>query len=130
MLGNGVYEMWFSGSKMRKNNRILPREEDGGVAYSLDGVNWESAAGNPVMLHQHLAGPVSSFGEIHVYYEHPFRYVYHTLRWLSDKQDKEDIGVEIMITAEDAAAGFRLLVPLLNMDGSVAGRWGELGRVP
>ena len=28
--------------KMRKNSRILPREEDGGVAYSLDGVTWES----------------------------------------------------------------------------------------
>ena len=42
MLGSGVWEMWFSGAKMRKNSRILPREEDGGVAYSLDGVNWES----------------------------------------------------------------------------------------
>ena len=42
MLGSGVWEMWFSGSKMRKNSRILPREEDGGVAYSLDGVSWES----------------------------------------------------------------------------------------
>ena len=42
LLGSGVWEMWFSGSKMRKNSRILPREEDGGVAYSLDGVTWES----------------------------------------------------------------------------------------
>ena len=50
--------------------------------------------------------------------EHPFRYIYHTLRWLSEAQDKEDIGVEIMITAEDAAAGFRLALPLLQMDGS------------
>jgi hypothetical protein len=24
--------------------------------------------------------------EIHFHYEHPFRYVYHTLRWLSDEQ--------------------------------------------
>ena len=40
MLSNGVYEMWFSGAKMRKNSRILPREEDAGVAYSLDGVDW------------------------------------------------------------------------------------------
>ena len=50
--------------------------------------------------------------------EHPFRYVYHTLRWLSDAEDKEDIGVEVMVTAEDAAAGFRLPLPLLDMDGS------------
>lgn len=40
MLSNDVFEMWFSGAKMRKNSRILPREEDAGVAYSLDGVNW------------------------------------------------------------------------------------------
>jgi len=26
MLGSGVYEMWYSGAKMRKNSRILPRE--------------------------------------------------------------------------------------------------------
>jgi len=27
------------------------------------------------------------------------------------------LGVEVMITAEDAAAGFRLLLPLPDMDG-------------
>ena len=31
MMGSGVWEMWFSGAKMRKNSRILPREEDAGV---------------------------------------------------------------------------------------------------
>jgi hypothetical protein len=34
LMGEGMYEMWFSGAKMRKNSRILPREEDVGVAYS------------------------------------------------------------------------------------------------
>ena len=27
----------YVGAKMRKNGRILPREEDAGVAYSVDG---------------------------------------------------------------------------------------------
>ena len=31
------------------------------------------------------------------------------------EEDKEDIGVEVMLTAEDAAAGFRLPMPLLQM---------------
>lgn len=35
--------------------------------------------------------------------------------WLQDQEDKEDIGVEVMLTAEDAAAGFRLPLPLLQM---------------
>jgi hypothetical protein len=70
------------------------------------------------MRHSTLAGPASAMAEVHMHYEHPFRYIYHTLRWLSDDQDKEDLGVEVMITAEDAAAGFRLPLPLLNMDGS------------
>ena len=34
---------------------------------------------------------------------------------LQDEEDKEDIGVEVMLTAEDAAAGFRLPLPLLHM---------------
>ena len=117
------------------------------------------------MQHGRLAGPVSAMSEIHMHYEHPFRFVYHTLRWLSvrpattlhaavklwhgwpvdqqqssfsrrlrspetcsccvcckgvlvvvqDEEDKEDIGVEVMLTAEDAAAGFRLPMPLLQM---------------
>jgi hypothetical protein len=118
LLGSGVYEMWFSGAKMRKNPRVLPREEDAGVAYSLDGVHWQSGADNPVMLHRNLPGPASAMSEVHVLYEHPFRYIYHTLRWLTDDQDNEDLGVEIMLPAEDAAAGFRLLLPLSSMDGS------------
>lgn len=48
MLGSGLFEMWYSGAKMRKNNRILPREEDAGVAYSLDGINWESGVSLPI----------------------------------------------------------------------------------
>ena len=35
------------------------------------------------MQHGRLAGPVSAMSEIHMHYEHPFRFVYHTLRWLS-----------------------------------------------
>jgi hypothetical protein len=35
------------------------------------------------MQHGRLAGPVSAVAEIHMHYEHPFRFVYHTLRWLS-----------------------------------------------
>ena len=34
---------------------------------------------------------------------------------VQDEEDKEDIGVEVMLTAEDAAAGFRLPLPLLQM---------------
>ena len=34
---------------------------------------------------------------------------------LQDEEDKEDIGVEVMLTADDAAAGFRLPMPLLQM---------------
>ena len=101
------------------------------------------------MQHGRLAGPASALSEIHMHYEHPFRFVYHTLRWLSvrfaasahaalsclclvmsvvplrrpaafglwlqDEEDKEDIGVEVMLTADDAAAGFRLPMPLLQM---------------
>lgn len=42
-----------------------------------------SQVGNPVVQHGRLAGPVSALSEIHMHYEHPFRFVYHTLRWLS-----------------------------------------------
>ena len=75
--------------------RILPREENAGVSYSLDGLHWSEGYANPVVRHGVLAGPVGSFGEVHFHYEHPFRYIYHTLRWLTDSQDKEDIGVQV-----------------------------------
>ena len=65
------------------------------MSYSLDGLHWAEGYANPVVRHSALAGPVGSFGEVHFHYEHPFRYVYHTLRWLADSQDKEDIGVQV-----------------------------------
>ena len=117
---DGTLEMWFSGSRMRKNGRILPREEDAGVAYSSDGVHWESAVSNPQLRHDMLPGPVSALAEVHWLYEHPFRYVYHTLRWLSDDEDKEDLGVEVMLTTADAAAGWRLELPVIAGMGPLA----------
>ena len=45
---------------------IHPAREQ--VAYSLDGVNWESGVGNPVLQHGRLAGPVSAMAEIHMHY--------------------------------------------------------------
>ena len=65
------------------------------MSYSLDGLHWSESYANPVVRHGVLAGPVGSFGEVHFHYEHPFRYIYHTLRWLTDSQDKEDIGVQV-----------------------------------
>lgn len=115
----GAYEMWFSGSKMRRNGRILPREEDAGVAYSLDGLHWSSAFGNPVLPHTALPVPTSALAEIHVLYEHPFRYIYHTQRWTSDAQDKEDIGVEVMIESSDLAGGFHIPLPIIAGQGAL-----------
>ena len=117
--GEGMYEMWYSGVKMRKNSRILPREEDVGVAYSSDGVHWAPSTSNPQILHDSLPGPVSALAEVHVLVEHPFRYVYHTLRWLTDNEDKEDIGVMVMISTEDAKAGWRLPIPVIANQGSL-----------
>ena len=61
LMAEGSYEMWFSGAKMRKNGRILPREEDVGVAYSTNGVDWVSGAANPLARHSAMSGPVRFF---------------------------------------------------------------------
>lgn len=111
--------MWYSGAKMRKNSRILPREEDVGVAYSSDGVHWVPSTNNPQIRHGSLPGPVSALAEVHVLVEHPFRYLYHTLRWLTDNEDKEDLGVMVMISTEDAKAGWRLPIPVIANQGTL-----------
>jgi hypothetical protein len=113
---DGVFHMFFGGAK-----EFVPRilgQESIGYAYSFDGKHFVRYGGNPVALRESFPN-ASAFSEVHAYFEPPFIYAFHTLRYLDPKAaiipggiDTEDLGVEVLVTP----GAFTLPVPVIVED--------------
>ena len=108
---DGIFHIFYGGTKWEKLESI-------GYAYSTDGYNFIKYSGNPVALRERNPD-ASAFAEVHAFFEPPFVYLYHTLRYISrggmykpNVRVEEDIGVQILATAMP----FRLAMPVLSIN--------------
>ena len=119
---DGLFHMFYGGAKLHPR-RILSRESIG-YAYSLDGVHFVKHAANPVAPRE--ANPdAAAFAEVHAYFEPPFVYVFHTLRYNS-RDGHEDLGVQVLATGKP----FRLNMPVLRAETLAPGAVTDLADCP
>lgn len=110
---DGVFHIFYGGAKEYVPRRLT--QESIGYAYSFDGYHFIKYGGNPVALRE--ASPnTAAFGEVHAFFEPPFVYVFHTIRYVDPNEamipggiQVEDLGVEVLATQRL----FRLPVPVL-----------------
>jgi len=91
---DGVFHLFYGGAKLHPT-RICTKESIG-YAYSFDGVNFVKHPDNPIAVRE-KSPDAAAFAEVHSYCEHPFVYLYHTLRYNSREGD-EDMGVQVLAT--------------------------------
>ena len=113
---DGMFHMFYGGAK-----EFIPRrltQESIGYAYSLDGEHFVKYGGNPVALRESSPN-AAAFAEVHAFFEPPFVYAFHTLRYLEPAEAikpggllTEDLGVEVLVTQ----TAFTLPVPVLAQD--------------
>jgi len=117
---DGVFHLFYGGAKLLKPRRLT--QESIGYAYSLDGYNFTKYSGNPVALIERNPNG-SAFAEVHSFFEPPFIYLYHTLRYITSPSSKlgtediEDLGVQVLVPN----IPFRLPMPILNIASLKAG---------
>lgn len=117
---DGVFHLFYGGAKLLKPRRLT--QESIGYAYSLDGYNFTKYSGNPVALIERNPN-ASAFAEVHSFFEPPFIYLYHTLRYITSPSSKlgtediEDLGVQVLVPNMP----FRLPIPILNIASLKAG---------
>jgi hypothetical protein len=124
-----MFHMFYGGSKEYVPRRLT--RESIGYAYSTDGMHFTKYGGNPVALRE--ADPnAAAFAEVHCFFEPPFIYLYHTLRYVDPAKsfmpgdiDVEDLGVEVLATQPD----FSLPVPALTRESLAAKTSTQLGEV-
>ncbi|MHC4745094.1 MAG: glycoside hydrolase family protein, partial [Planctomycetota bacterium] len=121
---NGAFHMFYGGTHL-----LGPRLESIGYAYSLDGYNWVKYGRNPVAARQ--ANPnAAAFAEVHAIIEPPFIYLYHTLRYEENGDDRfpwfEDLGVQVLVTQRP----FILTMPVLNIESLPPGKTSLPGNCP
>jgi hypothetical protein len=80
---DGVFHTFYGGTKWRKLESI-------GYAFSFDGFNFTKYPGNPVAPRENNPD-ASAFAEVHAYWESPFYYLFHTLRYISKGPHVEDL---------------------------------------
>jgi hypothetical protein len=98
----------------------------------LDGKHFIKYGGNPVALRESSPN-AAAFAEVHAFFEPPFVYTYHTLRYIDPKLaikpgdlDTEDLGVEVLVTQ----SAFTLPVPVLVQDSLPAMSSTKLSECP
>jgi len=117
---DGMFHLFYGAAKLHSTRRLT--QESIGYAYSLDGYNFTKYSGNPVALIERNPN-ASAFAEIHCFFEPPFIYLYHTLRYISSPspklgiEDIEDLGVQVLVPN----IPFRLPMPILNIASLKAG---------
>jgi len=107
---NGMFHMYYGATE-----RIGPRTESIGYAYSFDGFKFYKYGNNPVAIHRTNPN-AAAFAEVHAIIEPPFIYLYHTLRYERDGGERfpwhEHLGVQVLITQTP----FSLDMPILNIE--------------
>lgn len=118
---DGVFHLFYGAAKLHPTRRLT--QESIGYAYSLDGYNFTKYSSNPVALKERNPN-ASALAEVHSFFEPPFIYLYHTLRYISSPSSKlgtediEDLGVQVLVPN----IPFRLPMPVLNMGSLGAGQ--------
>lgn len=110
----GIYHLFYGGAKLHPTRLVT--HESIGYAYSFDGCHFTKHPGNPVAPRENNPD-AAAFAEVHSYFEHPFIYLFHTLRYNS-REGAEDLGVQILATQRP----FRLSMPVLMLDSIEAGK--------
>jgi len=105
---DGVYHMFYGGAKLHPTR--LCTKESIGYAFSLDGRHFVKHRDNPIVPRDRVPD-AAAFAEVHSYVEHPFIYLFHTLRYVSRGTD-EHLGVQVLATQRP----FTLRMPLLARD--------------
>ena len=109
---DGVFHLFYGGVKL--DNPRLSSRESIGYAYSFDGINFTKYPRNPVALREHNPD-AAAFAEVHSYYEPPFVYLFHTLRYssrLHPNPDEEELGIQVLATERP----FCLPMPVVRVD--------------
>jgi hypothetical protein len=111
---DGVFHMFYGGAKEYTPRRLT--QESIGYAYSFDGKHFVRYGGNPVASREGSPN-AAAFAEVHAFFEPPFVYAFHTLRYVDPEKaikpgdiDTEDLGVEVLVTQSN----FTLPVPVLT----------------
>jgi len=126
---DGVFHLFYGGAKLHPTRRLT--QESIGYAYSFDGYNFTKYSSNPVALKERNPN-ASALAEVHSFFEPPFIYLYHTLRYVSSPSSKlgtediEDLGVQVLVPN----IPFRLPMPVLNRMSLRAGQVSTLKNCP
>ena len=111
---DGMFHMFYGGAKEYVPRRLT--QESIGYAYSTDGMHFTKFGGNPVAAREAFPN-AAAFAEVHSFFEPPFIYLFHTLRYVKPEEsmvpgdiDVEDLGVEVLATQP----AFSLPVPALT----------------
>jgi hypothetical protein len=112
----GVFHCFYGGTK-------TPKLESIGYAYSLDGFHWSKYPANPVVDLTRVPD-ASGLAEVHGYFEGPYVFLYHTLRYHTGKgtarglksfprpYETEDLGIQVL-TIDPR---FKVAMPVLNLE--------------
>jgi hypothetical protein len=127
---DGVFHMFYGGAKEFVPRRLT--QESIGYAYSFDGYHFIKYGGNPVALREAVPN-AAAFGEVHAFFEPPFVYLFHTIRYIDPARamipggiQVEDLGVEVLVTSRP----FYLPVPILALESLSAGSSTKLSECP
>lgn len=127
---DGVFHMFYGGAKEFVPRRLT--QESIGYAYSFDGYHFIKYGGNPVALREAVPN-AAAFGEVHAFFEPPFMYLFHTIRYVDPERamipggiQVEDLGVEVLVTQRS----FYLPVPVLMRESLPAGASTKLSECP
>lgn len=127
---DGVFHMFYGGAKEFVPRRLT--QESIGYAYSFDGYHFIKYGGNPVALREAVPN-AAAFGEVHAFFEPPFMYLFHTIRYIDPERamipggiQVEDLGVEVLATQRS----FYLPVPILVRESLPAGASTKLSECP
>jgi len=105
----GIFHTFYAGVKWKKLESI-------GYAYSFDGYNFIKYGGNPVAPREKNPD-AAAFAEVHGFWEPPFFYLYHTLRYTSrGTMDRTRGGEELAVQILATQTPFRIAMPVLSLE--------------
>jgi hypothetical protein len=118
-----IFHMFYGGAKCQSIR--MNTKESIGYAYSIDGLHFTKYSKNPVARRESIPYG-AALAEVCFLMEHPFIYLYHTLRytkaWLDEEKPKfpksEHLGVQVLCVNES----FTLNLPVYMLTAIEPGR--------